>query len=214
MHTYAFGSLCRGDVALNSDVDLLALVEGIDQRFDPDVFSIYSYGRVKELWKEGNPFAWHLALEARLVYASDGIDYLRALGQPGRYEKCLEDCEKFTSLFRAARQSLEEGNGAAVFDLSTIFLSIRNIASCYSLGVTPAPLFGRHAALGLGAESIVLPRKCYDVLERARILSTRGHGRALLASEIAEVKTHFGAILNWMNMLTKKASQCMSSTIA
>lgn len=214
MHTYAFGSLCRGDVSLDSDVDLLALVEGRDQRFDPEVFSIYGYERIKELWREGNPFAWHLALEARLIYASDGTDYLRSLGKPNPYRRCHEDCDKFRSLFRAARQSLKEGNGAAVFDLSTIFLSIRNIASCYSLGAGPAPLFGRHAALGLGSESVPIPSSCYKTLERARILSTRGHGDAIRPVEIADVSSHFDAVSDWMDMLTDKARQCMNSITA
>jgi predicted nucleotidyltransferase len=67
MHIYAFGSLCRGEVSRNSDVDLLALVDGFDERFNPEIYSIYSYRRIEELWREGNPFAWHLSLESRLV---------------------------------------------------------------------------------------------------------------------------------------------------
>ena len=62
MYIYAFGSLCRGQVDLESDVDLLAIVDGHDDRFDPSKFSIYSYNRVREIWQEGNPFAWHLSL--------------------------------------------------------------------------------------------------------------------------------------------------------
>ena len=61
MHIYAFGSLCRGEVDFGSDVDLLSIIEGPDSRFDPDVFAKYSYDRIRSLWKEGNPFAWHLA---------------------------------------------------------------------------------------------------------------------------------------------------------
>ena len=67
MHVYAFGSICRGDVSLTSDIDLLAVVDGYDPRFDPNVFSIYSYNRIEELWAEGNPFAWHLAKESKVV---------------------------------------------------------------------------------------------------------------------------------------------------
>ena len=71
MHIYIFGSICRGDLREGSDIDLLALVEGYDSRFDPDTFSVYSYSRIADLWAEGNPFAWHLFLESRLVFASD-----------------------------------------------------------------------------------------------------------------------------------------------
>ncbi|WET17143.1 hypothetical protein P2W49_10480 [Yersinia intermedia] len=39
---------------------MLAIVSGRDERFNPRDYSIYSYERINELWKEGNPFAWHL----------------------------------------------------------------------------------------------------------------------------------------------------------
>ena len=51
VHIYAFGSVCRGDLSIGSDVDLLALVSGLDARFDPDMFSIYSYKRIEEKMK-------------------------------------------------------------------------------------------------------------------------------------------------------------------
>ena len=50
MHIYAFGSMCRGDISIGSDIDLLALVEKHDPRLDPGKFSIYSYKRIGELW--------------------------------------------------------------------------------------------------------------------------------------------------------------------
>ena len=70
MHIYAFGSLCRGEIDIDSDVDLLAIVGGPDRRFNSDTYSVYSYKRIAELWAEGNPFAWHLTYESRMVYAS------------------------------------------------------------------------------------------------------------------------------------------------
>ena len=77
MHVYAFGSLCRGEIRPDSDIDLLAIVDGYDSRFDQNVFSIYSYTRLAELWNEGNPFGWHLFLESRLIFSADGSDFLQ-----------------------------------------------------------------------------------------------------------------------------------------
>ncbi len=128
MHIYAFGSVCRGDVRVGSDVDLLALVDGYDPRFDPDTFSVYSYDRARELWREGNPFAWHLFLESTLVFASDDGDFLASLGSPGEYRNCVRDCEKFHDVFCEAYDSIRAGSHSNVFELSTLFLSIRNIA--------------------------------------------------------------------------------------
>src|SRR5579863_9114116 len=110
MHLYAFGSICRGDVSPSSDVDLLAIVEGFDERFDPNVYSIYSYQRILEIWGEGNPFAWHLAMESKLVFSTDGSDVLRSLGNPNRYKACRQDCDKFYQLFAEAGASFAQND--------------------------------------------------------------------------------------------------------
>ncbi len=136
MHIYAFGSVCRGEVRQGSDVDLLALVDGYDSRFDPDIFSVYSYGRIVDLWREGNPFAWHLFLESTLIFASDGSDFLNSLNSPGDYTACLRDCEKFYGVFCEAYDSIASRPASKVFELSTLFLSIPKhrdlfFAGCY-----------------------------------------------------------------------------------
>src|SRR5437879_2859010 len=150
MHIYAFGSVCRGDISPGSDVDLLAVVEGHDARFNPDDYSIYSYERIKEIWGEGNPFAWHLSIESKLLYASDQSDFLCALGRPESYQRCQQDCDKFFALFREACSSFESQVESKVFDLSMVFLAIRNFATCFSLGTLERPDFSRSSALRLG----------------------------------------------------------------
>ncbi len=117
MHIYAFGSLCRGDIGLDSDIDLLAIVDRHDCRLDQKLFSIYSYKRLQELWHQGNPFAWHLSLEARLIHAPDERDYLKHLGHPNTYRHCRTDCQRFFALFKEARVSLNASDRSTVFDL-------------------------------------------------------------------------------------------------
>jgi len=207
MHIYAFGSLCRGEVERDSDADLLALVDEFDDRFDPSSFSIYSYERIRELWQEGNPFAWHLALEAKVVFASDGVDFLSELRTPSPYRKAERDCLKFCTLFRTSRASLASEKPSIVFELSTIFLSIRNFATCYSLGVLRVPSFSRNSALRLGDDSVPLPSRIFKILERSRLLSTRGIGQNLTDSEISEVQDYFGEIENWMDRLSRRVPQ-------
>ena len=176
MHIYAFGSICRGDLSVDSDIDLLALVQGVDMRINPNKFSIYSYTRIRELWLLGNAFAWHLSLESKLVYGADNTDFLRTLGQPSKYTNVTKDCNRFRNIFEFSAQSIRDGTPSLVFELSTIFLAIRNIATCYSLAMLPQPTFGRHSAKKLGSKSIEVSEKFYSILERSRILSTRGSG--------------------------------------
>lgn len=185
---------------------MLALVDGKDTRFDPDIFSIYSYKRLGELWAQGNPFAWHLALESRLVFASDGGDHIAQLGMPSPYHDCVNDCVKFYTLFLEARESLMRDKRAMVFDLSTIFLSIRNIATCYSLGVYGRPDFSRHSAIRLpDGEAVHISPDAYATIERARILTTRGHGNSIREADSERVEAELECIAQWMLDLVERA---------
>lgn len=205
MHIYAFGSICRGEVDLASDIDLLAVVAGRDSRFDPATFSIYGYDRIETIWRDGSPFAWHLSLEARLLHTSNGKDFLQALGRPGRYIRSEADCRKFRSIFGAAYNSIKKGSPSRVFELSSIFLAVRNIATCYSLGVLLKPDFSRRSALRLERDSLELESELFELLERARILSTRGYGTILSDSEIRCIVAKLDFIESWMDRLVAKA---------
>ena len=207
MHIYAFGSVCRGDISRGSDIDLLAIVREYNSQIDPNIFSIYSYRRIEELWIEGNPFAWHLALESRIIFSANQCDYLRDMGNPESYKNCVRDCEKFLSLFLEAKASLESSSKSSVFDLSIVFLSIRNIATCFSLGMANQPVFSRNAALALGNDSIKIDLDSYQILERARILCTRGYGQAINNDEVQFTITRLNEIDNWMCSLVDKAKK-------
>lgn len=202
MHIYVFGSLCRGEVTRESDVDLLAVVDGDDSRFDPLVYSVYTYGRIRELYDDGSPFAWHLARESRLVFASDNHDFLADLGEPRPYTRCRVDCDMFHSLFRGAAASLSDQLLTSIFDLSVVFLSVRNFATCYSLGLG-RPIFARDSALRLGMDSLNISNIAFSALERSRILSIRGVGEPIHADEIGQVVAELNAIDEWMTRLSE-----------
>jgi hypothetical protein len=203
MHIYAFGSLCRGEVDSTSDVDLLSLVTGKDQRFNPDIFSVYSYSRIRDLWHRGNPFGWHLHLESRLIYSDDGVDFLKHLGTPKPYDRALADCEKFRDIFEVAVARLESSTSSPVFELSNVFLSIRNFATCYSLQYLEKPDFSRHSAINLSTSPLQIGKEEYQILENARILSTRGIGNIPTPTEIALTIKKLSPIRGWMAEIIK-----------
>lgn len=206
MHIYAFGSVVRGEIDLGSDIDLIAVVNKHDPRFDPNLYSIYSYNRLFDLWEDGNPFAWHLATESRMIFSSDGEDYINSLGKPAKYTKVTTDCKKFYDLFLSASSSIRANCNSTVFELSTIFLSIRNFATCYSLGYLDRFDFSRFSAKRLGSDSIPLSGDCFSILERARILSTRGTGSTISRHEAASVINNLPIIQEWMGKLLSKRS--------
>jgi hypothetical protein len=161
---------------------------------------------LRELWEEGNPFAWHLHLESRLIFSTEGDDFLSSLGRPSDYRKCREDCDKFASVFEEAVANLRAGGLSVTFELSNVFLGIRNVATCFSLGILRKPIFSRTAALEIGQHSLRIPNKPFRALERARILCTRGKGQSLLPHEIDSVLDQLGAIEEWVNALKKEVS--------
>ena len=201
MHIYVFGSLCRGEVNLGSDIDALAITERFEPGLDPNMFSIYSYSRIKELWMEGNPFAWHLAVDARLIFAADGKDYLKELGVPAPYQRCREDCLKFSQLYQNAFEALSLADCSLAFELSSIFLAVRNFATCFCLGVKHEKQFSRHSAKHMGLESIPLSEGAYWLIERARILSTRGIGPMVTRDELSACFGEIEQIRVWMDRL-------------
>ena len=162
---------------------------------------------MQQLWDEGNPFAWHLHLESKLIFASDGSDAIQLLGRPASYVKCSEDCDKFRALFRESSQSVLAQSGSTVFDLSAIFLSIRNFATCFSLGVLGRPNFSRSAALTLGKDSIRISTSSYRIFERARILCTRGEGPVLAKEEVTAATEKLVEIQIWMDNLMNEVSK-------
>jgi len=198
-HLYAFGSVCRGEIDPASDIDLLACLSKPQQEYDPEKFSIYSHARIQELWLEGNPFSWHLHLESKLIFSSDGTDFLYDLGEPSRYIKSLEDCRKFSLLFLESYRSLMQSSISSVFHLSCMFLATRNFATCYSLGKAK-PIFSRLSPLQL-EQKLSVAAEDFDVYARARILSTRGYGSVISGSEVERAKSIAPVIIDWMNEL-------------
>lgn len=201
MHIYAFGSVCRGEMDTASDVDLLALVDGVDARFDPSTYSIYTYRRMQELWQSGSPFAWHLWCEARMLHGDEGEDWIRAQGAPMSYGAGVDDCRRFESIFASAAHALASGSRSRVFELSTVFLAMRNFATCYGLGFAGRREFSRRSPLRLGSASLGISEDEFGVFERARLLCTRGHGAELSISDFGMALTALGKIENWMRRL-------------
>ncbi|WP_417593878.1 nucleotidyltransferase domain-containing protein [Oceanospirillum sp.] len=204
MHIYAFGSICRGEIDRGSDVDMLIVSNGKQHNINPSDYSIYSYERIDELWAQGNPFAWHLFLESKLVFSHDNSDYLLGLGKPNPYFSGRADCIKFYEIFKSAELSLKQSTLSQVFDLSSVFLAMRNFASCFSLAFLDCPNFSRRSSLKLGELSVPIDSEVFEILENARILCTRGIGLPPDESQILMVIESLSEIENWMLLLMRR----------
>jgi hypothetical protein len=199
MHIYAFGSVCRGEIDHGSDVDLLACIDTSAPQIDVTKYSVYRYERLRNLWDEGNPFAWHLYLESKLLFSSDGMDYLKILGEPARYSEGDSDCAKFRQLFERSYDELRLTSNSATFNLSCMFLAIRNFATCHSLSVGK-PTFSRRSPL-MVEPKLDLDPNAFSVMTRARLLSTRGYGENIKQDEIEDTIRAVANIPRWMSAL-------------
>ena len=207
MYIYIFGSICRGEIDKYSDVDLLAVVnekDNINSNLDTNKFSVYQKQRLSELWKEGNPFAWHLHLESKLIYTNTNDNFIQKLGKPEPYKNLNNDLNKFYNLFLESLKSIKCTRNSEVFDLSMVFLGIRNFASCFSLGNLNEYNFSRDSALKLNEYSLKISQKNFEVLERARILSTRGYGIQITSDEVQNVLLETDKIQEWFEKILKK----------
>jgi hypothetical protein len=200
MHIYAFGSVCRGEMDRGSDVDLLLCADSKDDRIDPEKFSVYTYDGIRAVWAQGNPFAWHLHLESKLVYSSDGNDFISELGQPFSYSNFEVDSERFKRLFHESLTSLSFAGNSHVFHLSCIFLALRNIATCYSVA-TGRPVFSRNSPFKV-SPSLEIDPEVFTVLMRSRLLSTRGYGQGISEKEVQLCVESLGDVSGWMERLT------------
>lgn len=201
MHIYAFGSVCRGEIDRGSDVDLLACCASTTNEIDKDKYSIYQYERLRELWFEGNPFAWHLFLESKLLFTPDGSDFIKNLGSPAKYKTIEADSNKFRLLFERSYNALLNSSNSQTFHLSCIYLAIRNYATCYSLAAEK-PIFSRYSALKV-LPSLHLESGVFNILVRARLLSTRGFGDNIKKNEIELVINAISQVPAWMDSLRR-----------
>lgn len=207
MEIYAFGSIVRGEIDEFSDVDLLILkdLEEKIPEIDKEKFSIYTFQRITQLWEEGNPFSWHLFLESKCLFSNNNIPFLKSLGKPKPYVNLLNDLNKFQQLFLDSKFSIESNQNSVDFDLSMIFLAIRNFASCFSLGFLKIEEFSRDTALKIGQYSIQINLTTYNKLKEARILATRGVGERITEDDLKVIMIEFHIIEKWFNDLLKLA---------
>jgi len=198
---YVFGSVVRGEVDKYSDVDLLLITDD-KVNVDSNKYSIYTPKRIKEMFDEGNPFAWHLHYESKLIY-SDGTDFLEELKSPNSYENGLTDLVKFHELYRDSLSSIMADRLSLVFDLAMIFLALRNFATCYSLVCQDKPTFSRNSFEKLNDFPLLLNDKIKNLLMMSRISSTRGINYNIHEMELSLMLKQVDYIDEWFNKIIK-----------
>ena len=170
---YVFGSVARGEVSPTSDIDILVLPFTNDRSLFPPDWSIYSPELVREYFRKGRLFAWHLHLEARCIFTPNKIAFLDGLGTPAPYSTMAQDIDELENLLKDAIGEIKSGTNSLVYELGIAYTAIRDIAMSASWTLLGAPCFSKRAPYVLPIPC-PLPSIAYEDAMLARHSSTRG----------------------------------------
>ncbi|ANM14026.1 MULTISPECIES: nucleotidyltransferase domain-containing protein [unclassified Rhizobium] len=161
--SYVFGSVGRGQADHLSDLDILAVVENAKGKVPENVvlatvpatlrrmkssISWYGENRLREMFANGELFAWHLHRETRPLFDTQG--FLAKLGTPSPYRDTERDVASFIKVMREIPAQIALNQGNAIYEAGLIYVCLRNIAMSASWDLCDAPDFSRYSIFNLG----------------------------------------------------------------
>jgi len=184
MWIYVFGSLARGEIDIDSDVDTLCIYNNHEKSLVPKKMQCYSKAHLKEIFDHGELFAHHLYLESKLIHSSDGVDIIRKTGKPAPYKNWEDD---FKAFIEVAIFSINEilTKGQTVFRKGLLYMSLRDIAMIYSQIKMNTPNFSKYSPYQTDI-SLDVDTDYYEALRMCRISSTRGISDEIIYRELPE----------------------------
>lgn len=195
MWIYIFGSTVRGEIDPQSDVDVLAIVKNkCDRTKLPKHFLVYNNVELERIFKRGDLFSHHLAMESKLVYSHDGSNPVKELGTPEPYSFGVQNLEDFYQIAQESLLKLRNGSSCIVFDCGLLYMSIRDIAMILSYYEREIPNFSKYVPYTV-TPRFSLARGAYELLKKCRAASTRG-SQYIVAKGLSE--SNLDAIDNWL----------------
>ncbi|MGD9841840.1 MAG: nucleotidyltransferase domain-containing protein [Steroidobacteraceae bacterium] len=197
MWIYVFGSLSRGEVDANSDIDTLCICHPNELASTPNSMQTYTLDELKEIFINGDLFAHHLYHESKLIYSSDGTDVIRNLNSPSPYTNWVDDINSFINIaFYAIEENLLKGQ--TVFRKGLLYMSLRDIAMIYSNVKMNVSNFSKYSPYQIDI-SLNTNTEEYEALRLCRISSTRGTYNELIHKELSE--SCFIHAQEWVNKI-------------
>lgn len=185
---YIYGSVGRNEADDRSDLDVLAIVENgsgmVDEKiirnhlpeqfkdFKPSI-SWYGGKRIKEMFENGELFAWHLANESMPIY--DPEKFLVSLGKPNPYREAAADISSFLRVLKDIPDQIKSCRANAVYEYGLVYVCLRNISMAASWCLCENPDFSRYSFANLqGVRGCPLSRERFDIAMTCRMASQRG----------------------------------------
>jgi hypothetical protein len=185
---YVFGSAGRGQQDHLSDLDLLAVVrtgggkvpeESVVSYVPPNLKSLkvsiswYGDSRLREMFRNGELFAWHLAAETIALF--DPCSFLTRLGKPAEYRDCVVDVASFQQVLAGIPEQVTAHANNAIYEAGLVYVCLRNIAMAASWILCETPDFSRYSVFKLsGIESCPISVGEFDITMACRMAAQRG----------------------------------------
>lgn len=135
--------------------------------------SWYGGNRLREMFGNGELFAWHLYRETSPIYETE--PFLRELGIPSPYRGGIEDIKSFQTILDGIPAQVEEAPANSIYEMGLLYVCLRNIAMAASWTLREAPDFSRYSPFHLDRVSNVpISREEYDVAMACRLAGQRG----------------------------------------
>lgn len=195
---YIFGSVCRGEPDLGSDVDVLVIdTPHTARREFPANWSCYSRRRLRVLFGRGTLFAWHLYLEAVQVWPRRDYGYLQKIGPPRPYRGAVREVTDLQRILLGAVTELTRGSRSSVYEFGLIALACRDIAMAAAPALTGRFDFSRYAPVQLAGAGFPLTSGQFEYLLACRRATTRGGGLRRRPRIERRIITNFPHLQSW-----------------
>jgi len=200
MWIYTFGSLVRGEIDAESDIDILCICDSTDRGKLPAYIQKYSKNDYLKIHTEGDLFSHHLYKESCLIHSSDGADFIQSIGRPGPYIDWNSDLLSFIEIARYSLDSINR-ESHSVFSKGLLYMTLRDMAMIYSHVEMHVSDFSKYVPYNIDIP-LDISRSIYENLRLCRLSSTRGTWNPAVLNNLpisfcSKTESWINKITNW-----------------